>query len=416
LEEETLDPNIPILLPENSMYQCVGCCTCCRDWMIFVDPRTLNKLKETEFPEKFRGELGIDDIFVKCPESSEFQMTKNNDNCIALDGTKCRIHSELGPEYKPLGCRAFPFFAHSTPDGIHIGTSFMCKSIRDNTGISIDNYLEEIKDFISQFKIKELGENIILADEIKLDWEGYKILENFILKKINMSLSDSAPENYSIGDAFFEIFMQLIMLVLKCRMDSINKISAKGIDFILNNPVELPFPRDEMFRQQEVHYTLMLVAIFEGLKTHGQLSKLEELMSDGEIKSALFNKTINIQSLWNYAYTKPCSWKKKEFARYINHLIWQKFLLQKDNILKAIVEMSLAYPFFEWYMYCFAFARNAEKPVMEDTRSAISLLDMNIKHANIDYFSSISEVFCDSLIKQVKIYIDDYVPEGYSGT
>jgi hypothetical protein len=408
VERTTQDFQVPIFFPENFRFECVGCCTCCIDWSILVESCTLEKLRNIEFKKNVEKDKGIDNILLFCSDTSEYHMAKINGRCAMLDDHKCRIHSELGMSFKPLGCRAFPIFMYSTPDGIYVGTSFICKSIRNNTGIPIEEYLDEIRGLLSEYDSKTIGDDIILAGDIQINWQGYKVVEDFLLKKINAA--------GDIGAAFFEVFMQLIILLVKCRMDSINRLSAKALEFILKDPMDLPFERDEMYRQQEIHHALMLVSIYEGLKSDEKFCNFSEAMKDGKIESRTFNKVIDIESLWEYARMNPCTWKDKEFLRYVNHLVWQKYLPDKGNILDGIVMMNLLYPFFDWYLYCSAYARGADKPDVEDARFALSILEINVKHASIGYFKSMAKAFCESLVKQVEIYVSDYVPEGYGET
>jgi Fe-S-cluster containining protein len=401
--------DMPIFFPENFRYECAGCGVCClNDWNVHVDPRTYERLTETEFYEKMKTETGLDDLFILYPEISECHMVKVNDMCPMLDGPWCKIHAELGLDYKPMGCRQFPFFIHPTPDGIFVAVSFMCKSVRDNTGQPLEKYLKDIRGFMSEYRFEKLGENIAIADNVQIDWEGYKILESLLLNKLN--------EKQGIGQAFFDVFMQLVMILVKCQMDSIEKIGTKGLEYILGDPMELPFTRDEMFCQQEVHFGLMLVSLFEGIEPAKRTINIDEIMTDGNIRSRLFKQSINIEALWNYARANPCPWKDEEFLRYARHLIWQKYLLQKKTVLNGILALNLLYPFFDWFMYCSAFTRGAEKPEVEDARFALSVLEMAVKHDNMGYVESLARLFRDSLVKQVMIYVNDYVPEDCPST
>lgn len=84
--------------------------------------------------------------------------------CVFLEESLCSIH-----EQKPTTCRQYPFQFTRTPDGLYVGASFFCTSIRDNSGRPMAEHAVELLDLIPQAIISEVPETV--------SWSDYRELE-----------------------------------------------------------------------------------------------------------------------------------------------------------------------------------------------------------------------------------------------
>lgn len=90
--------------------------------------------------------------------------------CVFLNPDKlCEIHAELGSAAKPITCQQYPFQFTRTPDGLFIGASFFCTSIRQNSGRPMMEHSLELLELLPQAIVSEVPEHI--------DWEAYLRLE-----------------------------------------------------------------------------------------------------------------------------------------------------------------------------------------------------------------------------------------------
>ena len=86
--------------------------------------------------ERLRQHDWGDDPFVALRgEGDEFSIKLVDGKCFFLDADKrCRIHSELGYEEKPDGCKAFPLRMARVGGEMRARLSFWCPTVSDDEG------------------------------------------------------------------------------------------------------------------------------------------------------------------------------------------------------------------------------------------------------------------------------------------
>lgn len=101
-------------------FQCRMCGECCVGWKIFVEKPLYKEIKNLFVTKKLQ--LGkFEDFFQKEPHPKlggkiDYGFIKFSDKgrCKLLDGNLCCIHKDIGPEYLPGVCKAFPRVIIST--------------------------------------------------------------------------------------------------------------------------------------------------------------------------------------------------------------------------------------------------------------------------------------------------------------
>ena len=105
--------------------------------------------------------------------------------CVFLDSQKyCRIHSELGAEQKPRVCQMFPFTLVGTPDGIFVGTSFFCTSVRENSGRPLVEHQQWLQGMVDRAgRLTQVDpENISIRPGVLTNWHDYSRCEEKLLR------------------------------------------------------------------------------------------------------------------------------------------------------------------------------------------------------------------------------------------
>lgn len=99
--------------------------------------------------------------------------------CVFLNEDQlCTIHAELGATAKPITCRQYPFQFTRTPDGIFVGASFFCTSIRQNSGRPMmEHALEILLELLPEAVTSQVPDPIPLNGHESLTWEQYRSLE-----------------------------------------------------------------------------------------------------------------------------------------------------------------------------------------------------------------------------------------------
>ncbi len=124
----------------NQRWSCHSCGDCCRTLVGHLFPHERNRLDADGWAEKLGVapyiRLGRQRVLNKRPDGA----------CVFLDDkNRCRIHTELGEDAKPLACRIFPFTVRPTEQGWQAALRFDCPSATDSRGDPIARHEREVQ-------------------------------------------------------------------------------------------------------------------------------------------------------------------------------------------------------------------------------------------------------------------------------
>lgn len=117
--------------------------------------------------------------------------------CVFLTEQKlCDIHAELGARAKPITCQQYPFQFTRTPDGLFIGASFFCTSIRQNSGRPMLEHSLELLELLPQAIISQVPDPIPLDEHNSIGWGEYRRLESrFHQLELDQACAELAHEH-----------------------------------------------------------------------------------------------------------------------------------------------------------------------------------------------------------------------------
>lgn len=106
----------------------------------------------------------------------------------------CGIHGELGAPSKPTVCQQHPFHLLQTPDGVHVGLSFQCTSVRDGSGRDVSAHEEWLRGLLERGSCLTVidPERIALTESSTLTWSEYGVLERWFQSQVELVGFDSA--------------------------------------------------------------------------------------------------------------------------------------------------------------------------------------------------------------------------------
>lgn len=112
-------------------FTCQSCGRCCTMWSVTVDSDKVARLREHDW-----SAIGAGDPFEKNRGPGDaYRVRMVKGRCFFLDEEqRCRIHSELGYDEKPEGCKAFPLHFVEVGGQPHGRLSFYCPSVTADTG------------------------------------------------------------------------------------------------------------------------------------------------------------------------------------------------------------------------------------------------------------------------------------------
>ncbi|MCH7592212.1 MAG: YkgJ family cysteine cluster protein [Planctomycetes bacterium] len=128
---------LPVLMPNvaGQRWSCHSCGMCCRTLVGHLLDHEGERLEQQGWADK----LGVAPV-VRVGRG--YALNKRPDGaCVFLDAdNRCRIHTELGEEAKPLACRIFPFSVRPTRDGWQASLRFDCPSVIESKGAPIGQH------------------------------------------------------------------------------------------------------------------------------------------------------------------------------------------------------------------------------------------------------------------------------------
>lgn len=386
--------------PEDFSYACIDCGACCKDWSIEVDRDTYENFITTELFSKMQAGSGPSELFHEEPGGEHSCRRREDGSCIFLTPRSgCIIHREIGHKSKPLGCRQFPFKITLTPDGAFVGVSFHCRACQRNSGKPLESYREEILSLLEGFSyVKVIEGDIILDEGISMDWEAYMIVENYI--------SSLLLKSSDLEEALWTALVNVSMLAMICREGCIEKLTIPVITRTLYEEAGAAFQRDEIFQQLTLFYTLAVVGILEASPPDEPRHITEAILQGGSFKSTTFGKVISMSAFSSYFLNNPSPWKGEYQRRFIEHLIFRKFLLGSEPLLHNLAALFTAYGLIEFYFYFGAFQDGHESPDMEDLYRASGIVEQGFS-AHTTMMIPFLKLFAQGFKDQLQLKLDE---------
>lgn len=164
-------------------YDCVQCGRSCQaGWDIPVEPHVQAQIEGHSLTLRVIQERGS--AFLEKKGQTVLNMTPGNPRCGFLEpDLLCGLHRHLGVTAKPTTCRLFPLIISQAPDGYHVGVSYSCTGVRQNSGRPLQAQKEEVESLIQA----GASINLIPRDGLPVhanwfvDYDEYLTLEKSIL-------------------------------------------------------------------------------------------------------------------------------------------------------------------------------------------------------------------------------------------
>lgn len=175
-----------LLYESDTWFDCRACGQCCRtDWNIRVETSKADRLRQEGLSLGLRQSSG-GTWFTRKSKSACHFLTPDN---------LCSIHAKLGKTAKPQTCHLFPYVLTPTPDGLHIGLSHYCPSVRAEHGRPLSEHDDSLRALLDEQPVETWTGRLRLSEKHPLGWSGYRHLELGLLQR----LRDSTPDEVLLG-------------------------------------------------------------------------------------------------------------------------------------------------------------------------------------------------------------------------
>lgn len=384
-----------VIFPEGIFYDCNLCGKCCKTWLVTIDSDTCRKLKRTWFYRKLKKKYPGLEIIKNDSAHKMGLIAKIDNECVMLENNLCQIHGNLGCSLKPLACRMFPFIFGITPRGFYMGVSYHCPMIRENKGIPLEGYSEEIQEIIKTGHLEKPSETLQLTSDLAINWDGYFFIEEFIDKCITNS-------GALLGT--WEAMSTIAAFALMEKEKNRTKASMEDITRYFQIPPPALMKRDEAFNQHQVAFTGSIITILE-LWDRSMKNELSEIvLNGGVLQSDTFEKEIKVKPFSDYLSIEPPLWDEPVFLEYMKHLLWRKHLNSFNTIFQGVTALHFMPLIFCWYSNASAVSENRSHPTINNMKSAMGIIDLyfhHLRHINMFY-----EKFAGDILERPGFFFD----------
>jgi hypothetical protein len=160
-------------LPE-ARFSCNMSTACCRhDYEITLPPEAQLLIDAMPWD---RLEPALSGTRLKQRPDGNLQLKSPDETCRFLGPrSQCLIHQTLGRQ--PFGaCCVFPFSLARTPEGIAVGLSPICGSVRNGLGMSLQDRDEDLRERLVHAEPRS-AEAYRLAPGVEIPWERFRDIE-----------------------------------------------------------------------------------------------------------------------------------------------------------------------------------------------------------------------------------------------
>jgi hypothetical protein len=344
-----------------------------------VDGKTEDALACVDW-SKYSPALSGKKLFLKTKRGSPFPWVlaqRPDGSCVFLEESECLVHRVLGYDSKDLTCRQFPVKFMKTPDGVYVGFSFACKSMRENSGKPVGECLEEYGRLYGEFSARDKGKRfkVMLNKSTTLEWGAYKALES--------CLSDILrTEGKSIKESLYACSLFLASLekafsgkVSLSESDVLGFAKAGG-----TTRFYLPIPSSPYFpSRQRVVLAFSVVNYTENTSLLGKIVNpflyyLKFVSGKGEVNLKQVGE-VKLEELGALEFDAEEEKTREFLARYFTHFFFRKSLLAPPRVSDNLKLLVIGYALIRFYSLCHALKRESSRTDCEDVSFAVGCVD-----------------------------------------
>jgi hypothetical protein len=278
--------------------------------------------------------------------------------CVFLGEDRlCAVHKEIGPSAKPIGCTQFPFIMRPTPDGVFVGVSFYCSAVQANHGRPLAEHEGELQRILAMHHFPGIGKEVALAPGRSIDWALYRTIEADLHR---------ALQEEPLAEGAWRGAMRVLLLAAAAR---------RGVDDLASAWPRLVAPlRDEVFESLERMFLTGIVGAIESSDGAGCKANTEAIFRRRALVTESFG-AVDLAAFDDFRTRFDATWSHHELRRYLDHLLFRKFLAYKRTLSANTAAWSIMLPLLEWYRDLSAYAAGRLAPDLRDVHRAFDIVE-----------------------------------------
>ncbi len=389
--------NKTLILSDEVVYSCHSSGDCCRhDWIIGIDDESIQRVLKLDWNDinpDFTKKSCYKPLLNPLPTGEKFTFKRTDCGaCVFLDGQNhCQMHHHFGFDVKPQVCKEFPYYFMETQDGMVVGLSFACGSVRAFKGSPLADKEVEIRKVLSgSYRIHKFPENLELYPGIAMSWEEYKSLEDSLLvivKDKNQSFSRALLSGHILagmvalslkqveiqaqtaGEAPRETLLGGMQKLQLDHFHSIQKIAENikapsriSHQYLAPYYTWLMFSRDEWSR---------LGLVWNLYRNFYKFNKGKGIL-EGMAKE---DSDIDLEKVLKVRYSDETPEVDDFLRKYWAHVIFRKSLLPSMGIFRGYQTLISLYGLMKWLAKVQAFRQNRNDVSLDDIKESVKILE-----------------------------------------
>ncbi|MBI3926085.1 MAG: YkgJ family cysteine cluster protein [Armatimonadetes bacterium] len=273
--------------------------------------------------------------------------------CVYLEpDAGCAIHRMHGYEDKPQPCRAFPYLWQDTPDGTFVGLSFLCTAVQAGYGTPLGEHSEILRALLED--ADRPPPNLEWTPSRRLSWVEYVRLEEHLRQALEPPLEDlrQPPLEPPLEDRLWGAASSLAAAVPEAR----HPFPAAGWTAGLGERIHSLF------------LGLLCLAVAEPDILPEVFAALRE---GGSYRSLASGRSVDVRRVESRWQNSPGPWFEPECRRYLDHLLFRKFLVGPGTMLGKVVLLPLVVRLLRWMCWAGALAEGRSSPEWDDYSGAL---------------------------------------------
>ncbi len=186
--DAAVEAPVKLIHPDDVGYICHQFGDCCREkWSVPVTPEESARLDTLASSGQLADQLrGLPPTVEHDHECRTF--SRRGCDCVFLGSDNlCSLHARFGADAKPDVCRLFPYLFTETPDGVVVGYSFVCHTVREGLSERTHAPEAELGDTLARARrearvhYRRIALPLGFHADHAVGWDGYLAVERMAL-------------------------------------------------------------------------------------------------------------------------------------------------------------------------------------------------------------------------------------------
>jgi Fe-S-cluster containining protein len=394
----SLDPDI--------LYNCTTCGACCSNpWKIQADKQMVDDVRRLDLTTIKPSLAGFSPFYPakQADGSTDYFIQHLNGQCGLVNSKKlCGLHTNWDYNLKPKACRMFPFRILQLGDSLYASASFVCPSIRDHVGDSLETHISELDNVLELSKDNMVRKpEVTLSPNVTLTPDDYLKVETVLLD-ILKTKSEPFPNRMIACVIALEMLNTLIRVTAIKSDTPTDECIAEFVKNMRDTKFERVFKIANKDGSSRIKLHVLLGMLFgfratftkkrSRFKTFFILSAniITHLFRIGTIRLRPGDDKIVYSDMMIVKIPDNDPDIEALLTRYFCHLVARKDLLLHSDLITGIKTFCIFYALFRWYARGLTLGRHADVATADDAAEAVSCVEKDFVFHS-DFFKVMSE-------------------------